>query len=287
MPLTLENRGGGGGLQLINAFNAGKLELKPPTPTGVPYQQLTTIASYLRDYMTEFRNPNFYTYRLDGNGFQIQDGGFDMYDIGNITSPAVRAGTIYTSSATYSAVAYPSASNYTQTASAAIIDNDFYYVSLGYIQFNVTQNSTYHPLTVIGSRSTPGPVGWQVGGNSGADGGGLLATGSIYTGNVVNGFTVHSFFRQTYNAGDPSHCTVIILLGHPNWNSTFGTIISGSERVNLGGCGVSLLSTGTSTSNILAINTLLSKASGVQVTSTECKTVVDNFITRIKEAVGF
>lgn len=286
MPLILENRGGEGGLQLVNVSNIGNFELKLPTPTGIPYQQLTTIASYLRGYMTEFRNPNFYTYRLDGNGFQIQDGGFDMYDIGNITSPAVRAGTIFTSSQQYSAAIFPSASNYTQT-SPAIIDGDFNYVSLGYVQYGVTQSATFHPLTVIGSRSTPGPVGWQVGGNSGADGGGTLAAGTIYSGSEVNGFTVHAYYRQTYNAGDPSHCTVIMLLGHPNWNSTFGTIVSGSEPVTLGGCGVRFLSSGSNTNNILAANTLLSKASGVQVTFAECKTVVDNFITRIKESVGF
>lgn len=254
--------------------------------SGSPYQQLNTIATYLRNYMADFRNPNFYTYRLDGTGYYILDGGFDMYDNGNITSPAIRRGNIYTSSAVYSTIAYPSASNYTQTSSA-VLDGDFNYVSLGYVQYGVTQSATFHPLTVIGSRSTPGPVGWQVGGNSGADGAGLLATGSIYTGSVVDGFTVHAFYRQTYNAVDPSHCTVIILLGHPNWGSTFGTIISGSEPVSLGGCGVRLFSTGSNTENVLAINTLLSKQTGSLVTAAECKTVVDNFITRIKQSVGF
>jgi hypothetical protein len=257
-----------------------------PIIRGTPASQLNIIASYLRNHMADFRNPSFYTYRLDGNGFQIQDGGFDMYDNGNITSPAIRVGNVYTSSAVYTAAAYPSASNYTQTSSA-ILDGDFYYTSLGYVQYGVTQSATFHPLTVIGSRSTPGPVGWQVGGNSGADGGGTLATGTIYSGSSVSGFTVHAHYRQTYNASDPSHCTVIMLLGHPNWGSTFGTIVSGSESVNLGGCGVRLLSTGSSTSNILAVNTLLSKQSGVQVTAAECKTVVDNFVTRIKESVGF
>ena len=283
MPLTLLNVNNVGGFSLQNQNNSGRFTLQGRES---PYQQLNIIASYLRNYMTEFRNPDFYTYRLDGSGYQILDGGGDMYDGGNITSPAIRAGTTYVSSTPYTAALYPSASNYQQTSSA-ILDGDFYYTSLGYIQYGVTQSATFHPLTVIGSRSTPGPVGWQVAGNSGADGGGTLATGSIYTGSVVNGFTVHAFYRQTYNAGDPSHCTVIILLGHPNWSSTFGTIVSGSEPVNLGGCGVRLLSSGSNTSNILAINTLLSKNSGVQVTAAECKTVVDNFITRIQQSVGF
>jgi hypothetical protein len=283
MPLILQNNGGQGGFELINQSNSGTFVLQQ---RGVPYQQLDIIATYLRNYMADFRNPSFYTYRLDGNGFQIQDGGFDMYDNGNITSPAIRAGNIYTSSAGYSAAVYPSASNYTQTSSA-ILDGNFYYTSLGYVQFGVTQSATFHPLTVIGSRSTPGPVGWQVGGNSGADGGGTLAAGTIYSGSDVSGFTVHAYYRQTYNAGDPSHCTVIMLLGHPNWNSTFGTIVSGSEPVTLGGCGVRFLSSGSNTNNILAVNTLLSKAAGAQVTAAECKTVVDNFVTRIRESVGF
>ncbi len=59
-----------------------------PTASGVVYQQLDTIANYLRGYMSDFRNPSFYAYRLDGNGFNITDGGFDMYDSGNVTSPS-------------------------------------------------------------------------------------------------------------------------------------------------------------------------------------------------------
>lgn len=280
------------GLELTNQNNAGSFGLTGTNGLFVagvraaPYEQLDTIAIYLRNYMADFRNPSFYTYRLDGNGFYIEDGGLDMYDNGNVTSPALRAGTIYTSSAGYSAAVYPSASNYQQTSSA-VLDGDFNYVSLGYVQYGATQSATFHPLTVIGSRRTAGPVGWQVGGNSGADGGGLLAAGTIYSGSDVNGFTVHSYYRQTYNAGDPSHCTVIALLGHPNWGSIFGTIISGSEAVSAGGCGVRFLSTGSNTTNILAINTLLSKGSGVQVTAAECKTVVDNFVLRIKESINF
>ena len=56
---------------------------------------------------------------------------------------------------------------------------------------------------------------------------------------------------------------------------------------SLGGCGGYLFTLGATTSNVLTVQTLLSKAGGVQVTSSECQTVVDNFIIRIKEAVGF
>jgi len=37
----------------------------------------------------------------------------------------------------------------------------------------------------------------------------------------------------------------------------------------------------------LAIQTLLSKASAVLVTSAECRTVVQNFVLKVKEAVNF
>lgn len=253
-----------------------------------PYLLLDNIATYLRNYMTDFRNPSFYTYRLDGNGFQIQDGGSDMYDSGNITTPWLLSGVAYTGSTSYSSGAYPFAINYTNTAST-ITDTDYYYTSLGYIQFSVTQNGTYHPLTVIGSRSGIGsPVGWQVGGNSGADGSGILASGLIYSGESLSGFTTYAFFRETYNAGDPSHCNLYILLGHSNWGSVFGnTIAFGAQPVNQGGCGGFFYTSGSSTSNILSIQTLLSKASGVLVTSGECQTVVQNFVIRIKEALNY
>lgn len=89
------------------------------------------------------------------------------------------------------------------TTTVTLTDTDLYYVSLGYTQFvSPTQNPTFLPLTVLCSRSGIGaPDGWQIGGNSGADGGGTLASGILYSGTVLNGFTVHAFFRQTFNAG--------------------------------------------------------------------------------------
>jgi hypothetical protein len=237
--------------------------------------------------MADFRNPSFYTYWLDGNGFYINDGGSDMYDNGNITTPWLRSGTTYVSNAGYSAGSYPSAVNYTNTT-RTLIDTDFYYISLGYVQYGPPQSSTYHPLTVIGSRSSTGqPVGWQIGGNSGADGGGTLASGVLYNAATIQGFTVHAFYRETYNAGDPSHCNLFILLGHPNWGSVFGIVSTFADPVGNGGCGSYFYTSGAGVKNILAIQTLLSKASGTLVTVAECQTVVQNFITRIKESIGF
>ena len=263
--------------------------------TGAPYQFLGDIATYLRNYMSEFRNPSFYAYRLDGNGYYINDGGFDMYDNpGNITNPWLKSNVqLTTNLGVYSAATYPSASNYLQTGSVGTLDGDFQYISLGYRQFGpTTQSAQWHPLTVIGSRVGNGSVGYQTAANSGADGGGTLATGSIYSGSVVNGFTAHAFYRQTYNATgsgqvDPSHCSVYILLGHPNWGSTFGTVKKFSDIISNGGAGGALYSSGSQTANLLTACMLLSKATASQVTEPEIKTVVDNFIFRVKSSLNY
>ena len=236
----------------VLSFSGRTIDYLPSTP----YALIDTISSYLRNYMSDFRNPSFYVYRLDGSGFFISDGGSDMFDSGNITTPWLRSGLSYTGITQYAAASYPSAINYT-LSSSTITDTDFYYTSLGYIQYTApTQSSTFHPLTVIGSRATDGqPVGWQVGGDSGADGNGLLASGLIYSGQSLSGFTVYSFFRETYNTFDPSHCNLYILLGHSNWSSSFGNISFGAQPVVQGGCGGFLYSSGSGTKNLLAIQT--------------------------------
>jgi hypothetical protein len=270
--------------------------LNPPSP----YNSLNTIANYLRGNMTAFRNPSFYTYWLDNgipptystagipDGVQINDGGADMFDGGNITTPWLRNNATYTTIAGWSAAVYPNAINYNSTT-ISNIDTDFFYMSLGYIRYSGgTQNPLYHPLTVIGTRFNQGsPVGWQIGGNSGADTLGTLASGLLYNGDVLSGFTVYAFFRETYNATDPSHCNLFILMGHPNWRSGYGTVRTFADPVTNGGCGGFLTMTGSSTNNLLTIQTLLSKASGVLVTSAECQTVVQNFVLKVKEAVNF
>jgi hypothetical protein len=261
------------------------------TPS-TPFNDLITIAQYLRNYMPDFRNPSFYDYRLDGSGFEIDDGGGDMYDNGNISSPWVVSNTEYISTDSYDSVDYPYAVDYTNSATTETLDTSFGYISLGYEQFNGSQSDTYLPLTVLGSRDNetygPGlPVGFQTGGNSGADGGGALSSGLIYSAQTLSGFTVYAFYRETYSAGDPSHCDLYILLGHSNWSSTFGTVSSFAQPTGVGGCGGYLYTTGAGTQNILAIKTLLSKDSGQLVTSAECQTVVDNFVIRIKQALNW
>jgi hypothetical protein len=211
-----------------------------------------------------------------------------MYDNGNITTPWLTNGTLFTGITAYSLANYPSAITYTNTATT-VIDTDLNYVSLGYVQYGASQAATYHPLTVIGARNGVGkPIGWQIGGNSGADGGGTLASGLIYSGTNLSGFTTYAYFRETYNATDPSHCNLFILLGHTNWGSVFGNVFGfAAQPVSLGGCGGFLYNSGATTSNIVSIQTLLSKQNGVLVTSGECQTVVQNFVLRIKESLNY
>lgn len=250
-----------------------------------PYKYLQTIADYLANYRSEFKNPSFYNYTLDGNQFYISDGGGDMYDNGNITSPWLKSNLTYTGTSGYNASTYPFAIDYSvMTNTSSPVDDDFYYISMGY----ANGSTTYHPLTVLGSRSSIGsPVGFQVGGNSGADGGGTLSSSMIYNGTLINGFTVYAFYRETYNASDPSHCNLFILLGHPQWGSVFGSVNNFADPVSNGGNGAYFYTAGSNTANILAIQTLLSKQGGVQVTAAECQSVVTNYTLRIKQALGY
>ena len=255
------------------------------TSSPITSTVLNTIATYLRDYMSEFRNPSFFGYKLDGNSYFITDGGNDMYDGGNYTYPWLIAGTQFTGATGATQQAF--SINYASTT-ATTVDTDFVYVSLGYTQSSVIEILSIHPLTVLGFRTSTGtPVGFQLAGNSGADSAGTLSSGILYAGDIIQGFTVHAFYRETYNATDPSHCNLFILLGHPSWGSVFGTISSFADPVGNGGNGCYFYTSGAGVSNILAIQTLLSKASGVLVTAAECQTVVQAFVNRVKLAVGF
>jgi hypothetical protein len=297
MPLILSNNGIGN-FSLNNISGTGNLLFNvaatPTAATGSPWQQINTIISYLRGYVTNFRNPQFFDYRLDGNAYQISDGGQDMYDGGNYTAPWLRAGTNYTNPGS-SAIPIPPALPYS-SQSSTLTDTNYYFAAFGYTQsagtFPAAQNTIYHPLTMIGARSGSGPIGWQKSGNIGADGLGSILTGSIYTGSVINGFTTYAYFRQTYGQGaDPNICDVYMLFGHPNWNSNFGTV-AWSASLSTQGQGAALYATG-SASNLLAVTTLLSRTgstsggASLPISASDITTVVNNFTLRIKEALSY
>lgn len=228
------------------------------------------LCSYLSNYMTEYKNTSFFEYSLDGTSIYINDGGNDMYDGGNFTYPVyIGLSPNYSTSSSGSnlgglALAY-------NTVTPTTVDGSFVYRALGYTR----------PLTILGYRSVSNTVvGFQKSGNSGADGGGTLSSGFIYNGALVNGFTVWAFHRETYNASDPSHCDVYILLGHSAWGSVYGTVTTYADPVSNGGNGG--LCHMQNCTNVLSIVTLLSKSSGVLVTTTDIQAVVDAYINRIR-----
>ena len=301
MPLTLYNTSNSGQIILSNIFGAGTFNTSvsaiPSTPsTGSPWQSINTIISYLRNYTTDFQNPRFFLYRLDGNAYNITDGGQDMFDAnGNSTAPWLRSGTNYV--ATQPAASMPSNIQLPYSSqSATLTDTNYYYAAFGYTQsagtFPAAQSPIYHPLTMIGARSGSGPIGWQKTGNIGADGAGSIQTGSLYSGSIVNGFTVHAYYRQTYGEGfDPNICDVYMLLGHTNWNSNFGTVAWSASLSTLGQ-GAALYATG-SASNLLAVTTLLSRSgstptgASLPISASDIRTVVDNFTLRIQQSLSF
>jgi hypothetical protein len=266
--------------------------------TGSPWQSINTIVSYLRNYVTDFRNPEFFLYRLDGTAYTITDGGQDMFDAGgNSTAPWLRSGTNFPINQGATAMPIPPSVPYS-SQSATLTDTNYYYAAFGYTQsagsFPAAQSPIYHPLTMIGARSGSGPIGWQKTGNIGADGqaDARILTGSLYTGSIVNGFTVYAYYRQTYGQGfDPNICDVYMLFGHTNWNSNFGTV-AWIANLSTTGQGAALYATG-SASNLLAITTLLSRtgssptAASLPISESILRTVVDNYSFRLKEALNF
>lgn len=251
------------------------------TSTGSAEQVLIAtffdgLCAYLDDYLTEYRNPSFYSYTLDGGTTFIGDGGGDMYDSGNYTYPWFIGGT--PNNSILNGAGSGTLIDYGNSTSTVTIDTNFAYRSLGFIQ----------PLVVLGYRTggVSQVVGFQKSGNSGADGSGILASGFIYNGDTVNTFTVYAFIRQTYSAGDPSHCDLYMLIGHSAWGSVFGSISSYADPVSNGGNGGALYASST-TQQVIAVTMLLSKSSGVQVTNAECQTVVQNFTSRMRTYLGY
>jgi hypothetical protein len=242
-------------------------------PESILWDSIDGLASYMAGFMSEYRNPSFYFYALDGDSTFINDGGNDMFDGGNYTTPVLISGTSYTSIFG----PFPYAISYSNTSSV-IVDGDFKYASLGY-------SGSRLPLTVMGTRFGPlQPIGWQKGGNVGADGSGSLTTSSSTV--IISGFTVYYFYRQTFGASsDPAVCDVYMLIGHPNWGSVIGSRSQYSDFNTNAQSGYFLANNST---NTLAIVTLLSKGGGLgSISGSDIATVVSNMVNRIKLYFGY
>jgi hypothetical protein len=290
----------------------------PPPITGL----LNIIATYLRNYMVEFRNTNFWGYKMDGEDEEgegsntrntyIRDGGKDMFDRGMYITPWLLSGDSFDLDSTY-IEAYPYIIQY-DTITETIVDTNLKYISLGYIPETYTPeeyeqdtnepqiDQSLHPLTILCYRDS-GPVGWQNGGEMGADGYGTAIHGYVYENDILNGFSVYAGYRQVYNtdrppgslhpedpgsSGDPTICQLVILLGHPSWGSVFGPVTLISDDEDLQDCKFVMYS-GEGSANILAINVLLSKGKDYDsepIPDSELQTIISNYTIRIKEACG-
>ncbi len=254
-----------------------------------PYLQINTMISALRTNRDQLKNLNFYPYNLDGDSFFITDGGNDMYDTGNWTTPWLRSGVAYTANVGGRS-SFPFSVMYSATGSS-ITDTDFYFASIGYSQqiTGAAVTTLAHPLTVIGTRSGTGQgIGWQVGGNAGADGAsGSIGSSYVYNGSIINGFTTYAWYRQISGAGDPSICSLFLLLGHTNWSTVFGGISTFSYPSNTDFAGCWMYTSGANVKNVVAIYSLLSRASGVAVTHGQLVSVVNNYTSILKTALGY
>ena len=259
--------------------------------SGPPYTLLDTIITYMRDYVTDFRNPSFYIYRQDGvDSTAFDDGGSDMFDNpGHAILPWLKSGTLYPNQyQTNASLNFPIRTDWSKTGTA-ITDDDFYYVSLGYQKYvsGIAQSSSFHPLLILGARSSTGnSIGFQTAGNSGADGQGSNTSQFVYNNSTVNGFETYAWYRNLWNASDPSTCTLFMLLGHDNWETQSGTLVTFSAT-NSSTNHAYMYIRGTNVKNYLAVCTLLSKQSGVAVTAGEVTTVANNITLRIKEALNY
>lgn len=263
------------------------LSVVPASVSGTPYQLLSTISQTLINNISLIRNNNFFSYSLDGptltttfnqSPYFILDGGSDMFDGGNYTAPWLKNNFNYTTGNTIPLnIALP----YSAT-SLTITDTDFNYISLGY-----STSPDRRPLTLLGSRSSSGTIGFQKAGNIGADGLGSYSSSTIYNGSILSGFTVYAFVRQTYGQSlDPTICDLYMLIGHANWNTNFGSVVfrpNTSTQIQ----GAFAVASGNSASNVLAITTLLSGPSPNIVPTSAVTQVVNNYVTLIKQSLNY
>jgi uncharacterized protein YjbI with pentapeptide repeats len=216
---------------------------------------LSSFYSALSPYLSEFKNSNFYEYTLDGSDFYISDGGGDMYDGGNYSQ--VRVDNNNSGNLSYSQTTAT-----TTTLNGKSVD----IISLGYTR----------PLTMLAFCSQRANFGMAKYGNIGADGGGSQSSSNVYTGSVVNGYTVYAWVRVIYNAWDPSVGDLYFVLGNSStifYNSTMNTYADASTD---GGTSYMTMDC----EKAVAGTILLSKPSGTFITVEDCQAVLTNLTSR-------
>jgi len=221
------------------------------------FNQLGKIYNMLSQFMSDFKNPNFYEYTLDGNEYYISDGGNDMFDGGNYTR--LRIDGNVSSDLSYNQITQ---SNITVSGKTAQV------ISLGY----------QRPLIMLAYCSQRANIGMNKKGNLGADGGGNTTSYNVYNGAKINGYTVYSWVRVVYNAGDPSIGDLYFAIGDNstkffgNMNTFASTSTDDGESYMTMDCQGALVGT-----------ILLSKPSGAYISISDCIIVMNNFVKRLNK----
>ena len=137
---------------------------------------------------------------------------------------------------------------------------------------------TSRPLTAFGYR--PGSnrtVGW---GKTGRATGGTtdVSAGFIYENATVNTFQVYAYRRCTYGGANKNVCDLFLLIGHPRWNSVFGTVTFSAPT---SGEQLSAQLKMSGSTNVLAVTMLLSTTSA-DIPAAQLQTIVQNLTNRMR-----
>lgn len=290
---------------------AGYGTVPVPTNSSLTYVQppLFTNLNDIRPYLGQIahvlaeNSPNYlitlsypYYYKRDGDAKYVGDGGTDMFDNANFTSPweGNNPSTGNTASSHPNCIEY---TNITKTIHPNV--SGFHYAATGwrYNNYNetITQNDLGMPLIAVSSTGNSGNQysGWMKGGNSGADGSGTRTVRSIRSNYTTNGFTVYAGDVTTYGTSDASHCDFYIALGHPEWNSSFGgatPIFTNGGSLGTGYVqSVGGLNSATQ-NNILWITMLLSERQlnqGRQPSTWALETIIDKLTAHLKDLFNY
>lgn len=229
--------------------------------TTTPYDDFDTIMSTFSTNLASYQNPSFYNYTLGSP--QISDGGGDMYDNGNYTHIRVNGSQVVSNL------------DYT-TTSTLNYNSQVFYKPVAYNR----------PLMMVAVQTPDSSFRYGMGktGNLGADGGGTTSIRYIHSGDTVNGFTVWAYARSVYSASDPSVNDLYINLTHTNWDSTFSQVdaVFGSTNTDSGDSYFEATAT-----NSLTISLLLSKNSGVLVSTAEMQTIIQSITEDLSTALGW
>lgn len=226
----------------------------------------------------------------------VADGGNDMFDNANFTQPVTSSTRSNQSPSTVASVSgHPDSIYYNNTSSGGISAktyvhpnvSDFSYVAGGWTS-NGSQNANGGALIVAGTTGNTGNqwCGWMVGGNSGADGGGSKSQVDIYNGSIVDGFTVYSSYMSTHGANDPSCNSLYMLIGHPKWGTSFGTI-NKYNNTSTQFFNSAMWSESTTQNNVLAVYTLTARTGGNLPVFSEMRDIVDEVIYDLKTEFGY